>query len=185
MASSDCVEDQRGLPLWPFINFVTIDRRLSDGGMLSKIVGIRESHAVRSGRLFDLWKLAVVMAQIESSGSQRSHVAGDDAFTDVSDLVMSSSNGCVVQMFRLLLETCESQRGRSHFGNAMSRDAEHLAFEGHDICEKGYVPDVDLHAMRFHCGVDLIDDGLARRLNSQYLFNFHDVIRLGLRVVHS
>lgn len=49
--------------------------------------------------------------------------------------------------------------------------------EAHDVAEKHEVARVDTETVRVHGVVDLPDDCLARRLDTQHLLDLHDVVR--------
>lgn len=53
--------------------------------------------------------------------------------------------------------------------------ATHL--EAHDVSEQHQVTRIDTETVRVHGVLDLVDDGLARRLDTEHLFDLHDVVR--------
>ena len=109
-------------------------------------------------------------------------LAHDDALADAFDLVPLHVPRRVEQVVGRLLEAGELQHAVPHLAQPEARDAEHLAFVGHDVGEELHVPGVNVHGA--HDQADFVDDGLAGRFDAEDLAHLHDGVRSGREPVH-
>lgn len=101
-------------------------------------------------------------------------LAHDDALADAFDAIPLHLPRRFEEMIRRLLETGELQDAVAHLGQPEAGDAQHLALVRHHVGQQLHVPRVNVHVA--HDERDLVDDGLARRLDPEDLPHFHDRI---------
>mmetsp|Transcript_2271 Transcript_2271/g.6883 ORF Transcript_2271/g.6883 Transcript_2271/m.6883 type:complete len:501 (-) Transcript_2271:667-2169(-) len=134
-----------------------------------------------------LWEdgLRHLLQQLEDAGAERDRDAEDDALGDAADGVGARVDRRLEEVVGRLLEGGEHEHRLLHLRHAKARDAEHLSAEAHDVCEQRDVPAVDLHPVLPHRVLDLVHDGLPRRLDAERLLDLGDVRRSRRAAAHA
>ena len=145
------------------------------GGRVTRVEGLEVAFVDEGRRLLEH---LLVQVELKLAGAERSELSEHDVLGDTAHVVGLRVHGGLHQHVDRLLEGAAHERARVDAVDAMARDGEQVAAEGHHIAQDGKVAVVDVRAVKLDDGAQLLKKRLAHGLDAEHADRLDDVRRL-------